>query len=384
MTLTTVMQRTKPELADITSLSRHRGLAISVYLAGHQGGAGTQPVRARLERALGQLKDKLEKAGVAEAERAALLAPMFDAAADPELEAGHREGFAMFRARDSFRQFVLPFAVEDAAYLEGRFEITPMLAYVTQPHECFVLALARKNLRLFRCGFDGAHEVPLPAEVCKSLEEFMATDQPDHSLRNASSAGPGGAVVAFGTGSERERQGRHMHDWCRSIAQGLRAVRGNVPLVVAGTDEERGTFRNACDDELVQPGLAMVPDKGATPNEIARAAMSLLREWVPEDRRQVIDTWRNLAGTPRGMSELTGIVRFASRGRVQHLVLTSTALEAGNVDHVTGYVPAAGEFVSKEDDLVNAAVVETLRHSGDVWLTPPERGLPKVAAVLRY
>ena len=66
----------------------------------------------------------------------------------------------------------------------------------------------------------------------------------------------------------------------------------------------------------------------------------------------------------RTLSEVSAIVRTAEQGRVHRLCVRSD-LEPG-------------------DDLINDAVVETLRAGGDVFVLPREKMSAPLAAILRY
>jgi hypothetical protein len=361
---------------------------VSFFLESHYGGAGTRPATTQLRALLAELSGKLDRTGLLPTDREALLDPIRGLLADEEMSRGHQDGFVLFRSPDAFFQFRLPWELKRAVYLEGRFHLIPLIERLSRPQECYVLALSRKNVRLLRCGPRGSQEVTVP-DMPLSLDEFAALDQPDHLLANASGAGPGRAPVSFTTGTDRERQRAHFHDFCRAIqlvvTPLLRAAR--TPLVVAATDDERARYHEvAYPDLLVEPGLSLSPDAGITDQEIAAVAMNQLRAWLPPVLRRSLAQYNSLAGSRRGPDELHSILRAAAQGRVHELFLVEGTRQVGDFDAMAGRIRWPGQFHSAGDDLVNAAAVETLRHHGEICVVPAEQWshTSSVAAVLRY
>ena len=77
--------------------------------------------------------------------------------------------------------------------------------------------------------------VELPKGTPKTLDEALGFNQPDHELMNRSSSGPStGAMrgVQFGTGSERETQHAHLHDFYRAVDRGVSRTSAFVPIPI--------------------------------------------------------------------------------------------------------------------------------------------------------
>jgi hypothetical protein len=86
-------------------------------------------------------------------------------------------------------------------------------------------------------------------------------------------------------------------------------------------------------------------------------------------------------GLSRRSDRTADIVKAAIEGRVLHLFVARG-------EHARGPAQGAGRvaYVYRNDDLMNAAMVEVLRHKGNVWLFEPDT-MPDgsaMAAVLRY
>ena len=81
-----------PELRELASLE---GICVSVYLSGHRGGAGSRPLRVRLNAMLAEAGRMLEQRGLGAADRDQLLAPLIARAGEKfyrDSKTSHIEG----------------------------------------------------------------------------------------------------------------------------------------------------------------------------------------------------------------------------------------------------------------------------------------------------
>lgn len=79
-------------------------------------------------------------------------------------------------------------------------------------------------------------------------------------------------------------------------------------------------------------------------------------------------------------------MKAAFDGRVSDLVLAEGAQYRGNFDEATQRVRGHKQAVAGDEDLLNAAAVQTILHSGQVFVVPANKvphGAPAVA-VFRY
>lgn len=356
----------------LETLAAGDGHCITIFLGSHKGGAGTKPGAQRLHAILPSLEKQARGSGMNEAEAAELFEPLHQLESDPALAAGHHDSFAIFRSRRFFEVLRVPGLPLEGAWLEQRFRITPVLERMALRPEFHLLTMTRRRVRLFHVELDEFREVPLPPGVIGYLDEFTAFDAPDHTLRNMSSSG-GGGKVAFGTGSEKEKEHAHFRDFCRALDRGLLATlkRADTPLMLAGTGPEVAIYRDVCDyGRLIEPAVTLSPDGGWSDAAIVQRAREIAAGWVSPDLARVLAQFERKNGTAHGISEAMAIAAAAAAGRVASLIITEGAR-----------MPEEGG-----GDLINAAACDTLRLSGNVWIVPaPAAGeMPLVAAILRY
>lgn len=376
-----------PSWGDLRELAEMAGPCVTLYLGGHKAGSGSRPMRVRLPALLTKAGEMLEQKGVAPTDRERLLEPLRALAADAGMAAGHADSLAVFRSSRVLRSFWLPWPVEDEAVVEARPCLRPLVPLLHPRRHFFLLALARQNTRLLECGPGFARVVPPPEGMPTSIEAFEGFDGPENSTGTspAGQSAGGSKGIRFGTSSFRDKQHHYLHDFCRAIDVKLKPVltgRG-WPLVLAGAPAELGAYRSANQwPGLVEEAVETSPDGGWTDVELGQHAREVIGRWQSAEERQALHHYER-AGREKRVQEMGAILEAAAAGRVQHLFLTSQAPQPGDVDRLTNRALLSGDFVGRGDDLANAALVETLRHGGEVWSVAPPDGAAD-CALLRF
>lgn len=386
-----LVEMKRMSLDSLEPIVRTRATCLSIYLPAYQRGANVGRSDVLLRSLTDLAKDKLLARGVSSCDVEDLLHPVLDFAREEFLQRGHHESLAIFRAPNRFDVFVLPFPVKESVTVGATFYIMPVLEQLAVPSDYWVLALSRKGVRLLHGTASEVQETKLPASVPATLEDFLAFAHPDRR-ENRSSSGPstgGRKAVSFGTGVDAESHDRYFRNYCVAIDAGLRSMLGAKPqpLVVMGASKEVGLYRSLSEFYYLTDPILRSPDDGAMPDEEIPARARMILAQLPSPPEQhAYEVTEKVMGTALSVDDLAGIVRFAQKGRVDTVFLSQGAMQTGDVDHLTGHVCLSGEYQAAEDDLYNAAAIETLRHSGHVWVVPRTRipGEAMAIARLRY
>lgn len=348
-----------------------RGPCITIVVPPHHPGA-QEGSRKALVHGLVRTAAEQMKGGELANKAAGLLAPLEEIAQESGVEAGGA-GFAIFRSPDYTARYYLPDGPVEKLVIADHFYLAPFVTDAFALHELYVLGLSTKKLRLFRYLNGECQEVPLPAPVPPSLEAAGGFDQPDHRLENRSASGPStGTMVGIrvGTLSDREAFPEYLHHFFEIVDRGLKATLGGKPLLLMGVHEEVAAYRRAAKYANIltpdYPGntdFLKTSDIAAVAANASRAHHQLLAERVFAEYLEMPDRGRTLADVP-------AVARAAGEGRVHRLCVRAGTEIAG----------PAGQ------DLVNAAVVETLRAGGEVFMLPPDKMQEDhpLAAILRY
>jgi hypothetical protein len=356
-------------------LAGGQGPCITIVVPSHHPGAPEGSRKALVHRLVRTAAEQMKRGKLA-SKAAELLAPIEEIAQESGVEAGGA-GFAIFRSPGYTARYYLPethgINPAEKLVIANHFYLTPFVTDAFALHDFFVLGLSTKQLRLFRYLNGECHELSLPTGVPSSLDAAGGFDQPDHDLENRSVSGPStGAMkgVHVGTLSDREKFPEYLHHFFEIVDRGLKPTLDGKPLLLMGVHEEVVAYRRTAkhahiltSDCLGSIDFLTLPDIAARAAKACRAHHQLIAERVLADYQEMPDRGRTLADVP-------AVVLAAAAGRVHRLCVRRGAEVAG----------------SNGEDLVNAAVVETLRAGGDVFILAQDQ-MPAehpLAAILRY
>jgi Bacterial archaeo-eukaryotic release factor family 3 len=278
----------------------------------------------------------------------------------------------IFRAPDCTLVDFWPDVLAPRVRVADEFLLLPLLPGVASDTGFWLLTLSMKSVRLYRGSGKGLAEVVLPQDIAKSLEGSDSGEDPDHSSRARSSAGPSvGNMkgVQFDTSNWNEHLPGRLHDFYKEVDRGIQAILTHdpQPLILAAVPRELAAYRkvNTCSPVLAG-AIHGSPDMLGTKilyeratqlmaSHSAMAAEGTLREMEEAANRGCL------------ISDCAEIVAAASAGSVDELVLTSEAPE-----------------LSQHEDAVNWAALATIRNSGRVRFLNSGQMPSGMAAILRF
>ena len=260
--------------------------------------------------------------------------------------------------------FRLPVKVEERFVYAGRFLVTPLLEELDKEPAFFVLELTSKGVQLVRAEEGNFEQRPLPDDCPSSFEQasFSAEPKPE---------------PAVGLNAGREHYLKYLRQVDRSLRRIIRPA--GLPLVLAGVAEDVSLFRSVCSySTVVGESVTLSPERFLASKMVTKAHEVVAR-WISPEQHKAIEEFES--GRRPVSADLNLIVRSSFEGRIQTLLMTPGATAVGDFGHIIKKFSAEGMT-----DLVNAAVVETIRHSGQVVLLPTPKMPVKVtvAAILRY
>lgn len=380
-------QTTPITMRQLKDLSGAAGPCITVLFPLHREDA--RQATAAAKDAIRAVEQRLEERNLERKLFDALMEPLRDL--PDEIEAAPGNSVVILRSPDLFQKYFVPQTLEESVTVGGHFHLLPLFPVLSESRPFYVLALSQKHIRLLRCTNTTSEEVELPASMPRTLDDFIQSDKPDHMLDNASASGPGtGSMtrVMFGTGAESERKGEHLLHFYkvvdRAITELLKA--DTAPLVIAGVDYELPVYRSvSAFPRLVEDAVHGAPD-GLKGGELHKRALEAVAGYWSKESVDALAMYEQFGGSERTSGSLKEIVKAAHDGRVLHLFVAEGIHYMGNFDDATHKVTAHREEQPGDEDLINAAAVETLRHAGNVFVLPTKQ-IPhgsQMAAVMRY
>jgi hypothetical protein len=374
-------------LNDLKEMAATTGPCITVLLPLHPEDKRQNP--ARLKGAVDKLQRNLSEWGFDREAIQELVRPISEISLDYERGTG---ALAIFRSIEGFRVFRLAKMIEEHVSVGENFYIRPLLTEIADDKVFYILALSQKDIRLLRCTDTSSEEVPLPDSVPKSVDERMQTDTPDHNLNNMQAVGQStGSMkgVISSTSTDREDKDEYLRIFYRSVARGMQDILRNErrPLVIAGVDYEIPIYRDVNEYEhLIEEAVKGAPN-GLKGGELHKRALEIVQPYFDQTLPRALNQFEKQGGTDRTSTGLKDIVKAAHEARVAHLFIADSARPVmGRFDEATHKVRTNSAPQLGEEDLINAAIAQTLVFGGQVHILPQSQ-MPQnsvQAAVLRY
>lgn len=377
---------------DLRQLIREaRFPAVSMYLPTGRD-AAAQHNAPRFRNLLRRAEALLRWSALSPREARDRLWALRELAESPDLWRHQQGGLAVFQSGRLSRFIRLPYPVEELVVVSGAFHLKPLLPLLSEPQECYVLALGKDSARLFLATRRSAVEVLPPGFPRSAKEAFPAQEEFQKGIQRH--RGPARGRPASGGLFHGHRTGKRDDErllrYFRAVDRGLKPLldREPAPLLLAAAEEHRALYRraNTCPrllDEALPGGGSR---EGTSADELRGDAWRLLDARTAREQAAAFKGMEEAIAHGRAAVDPDAAVAAARDGRVDSCAVAldrhrwkGPALE--------GRGPArGGALASAVPDLLDVAAVETLFHGGKVYAVPAERmpGRTPIAAILRY
>jgi len=351
-------------------LDPRRGPCVSAFLPTHRGGSEQDPTRYK--NLLRQAEDRLTAHGVRGPEAGDLLEPARELLADESFWRAQSDGLALFLAPGFQRRYRLPVAFPERVVVGDSFHVEPLLPLLNAGGRFYVLALSQKHVRLLQGTAHGVQDLDL-AGVPQGLAEalrFHDTDEPllFHTRPNGRHGGWSAIFHGHGVGIDDHKD--DLLAYFRAVDRGLHEIlrTERAPLVLASVEYLWPIYREANRyPHLLEGGIAGNPD-GLSAEELCRRALALVRPHWRRAQAEAAALYAQLLGTGRASADLPEVVQAAREGRVEILFVESGRRVWGRAE--TGAAHEREE--PGDEDLLNRATADTLRHGGTVYASAAE------------
>ena len=367
---------------ELKQFGKQTGPLVTI-LAAHTG--------SRLKKLAHEAERKLAERGYDEGAASALMQPLLAQIAKIGEESGTAgEGVALFATPGETHVYRLPRAQEETVAIGENFFVRPLIPFLNRDKEFYILAVAQKHTRLLKCTESTSEEVPLPKDTPATLHQDMQTDQPDHNQENRVSPGPSQGTtggVMFGTGTFKEDRDKYLAQWFKDLSRGVGHVLhdSSAPLVLCCVDYEQALYRvENSYPHLIEEGITGAPD-GFKGGEMHKRALEAMERHCDQKVEEALKRWNKQNGdaAKAGVKE---IVKASYEGRVLTLFVAESAQVMGSFNEATFSAEGSKESTPFDEDLLNAAAMQTMLHGGHVFVVAQSR-IPEnrpLAAIMRY
>lgn len=367
-------------------LSHRDGPCISLYMPVDLGPDRVKnPIR--LKNLLRRCDERLVDLGIAEDARRVILKPLVRGISNEAFFREPARGLALFRSRTFYAALPLPTPVTEAALVDDRFHIKPLLAFAGSRARFYVLALQLGRVRLFEGHQHALVEVDLDDVVPQSLGDAVSVDGDKtlqfHTVNQGHAADP----IYHGQGAGRDVQTAKIRRFFRIVDDKLQTYVSNAPgpVVLVGPEHLVPIFRDASRKlDLVTEAVMKNPE-GMTTAELLAAAWPLAAARV-DDERAALTRAKRLEGSDLVSHDLEEVVVAATDGRIEALFIPRDDHQWGEFDPKTRRVKRYDDKRDGADDLFDVAATSAYLTGASVFLVDPSQlpGRASVTGVFRY
>ncbi len=336
---------------------------VSVFLGVEQTAPGGAEDRLRLERLIAAAEAELREGGTRLPVVDEMLRPLRAMASrGPWRETGR--SVALYSAPGGiFHRFHLQAPLADQSFVATRFILWPLLREVGRQDRYALLAVSRKEVRLFGGDVGGLRRLRATSRL-PDFASLVADDETPVATRHLQRTG-GGPAAATGSrqrhGGLRGDRSARVNQWLHILAKAVDAELRDVaaPLVLAGVGEELAVLRARLKHPaIVASDLTGNPDRLAD-KQLHERALPLVRRWYDEGCSADVALFEQRADTAWVAVGSQDVLAAASEDRVGVLFLSAQA-DAGAqaaLDPVACDVWASGGRVHVVDEAPGGAQV---------------------------
>jgi hypothetical protein len=367
-------------------------LGASIFMPTHIRGAQIRQGPIRLLNLLTEVYDELTAIGLREAEAEAFIAPAQSLIDDYEFWQHQDQGLALFLDSEGLQQFRVPLPLTEQIVVGPGFHLRPLLPLLVADGRFYILTATAERVRLYtasRFSIAEVHDADLPVNRDADRSEPDYQHASPATRPRAGFAGTG-KVWAEGDRPRKWNESR-LADFARhtALAVGRRLAAHPQPLIIVADAKTAGQFKKVSGINAFGPLLAgVIPadPESMTPQQLHGAACTLMQEHLDGPRADAEEHLDTLLGRhdPRATDVIGEVVRAAYQGRVETIFLPEDETIWGRYEQDIDQIVTGSEI--QQDDLLEAAAVQTLHHGGAVHLLPKTYPTEPqtAAAVLRY
>lgn len=383
---------TQSDLSDLVSSgSAH---AVSMFLPTQTHGREVRQRRIRVKNLLGTARSKLSSAGLGDHDVDRLVAGATALVDDDDFWQHPDAGLAIFFDENGARSFTVPLPLDEQVIVGSDFELRPLLPLLATDGRFAILTVTADETKMFRASRHSITEdtsLSFPAGPAKAHgdSDYENPVQASPSNRpNVGTANISNAQVYGDSPPEfREARLRAYVEEVAAAVEGCLASDG-TPLVIVADADIAGMLRNSPRLHRCLAGTVDVNPTSLDAAALRKAAFEVVAKRFAAHQDDLLDRVAVHLGHDDGSatSALPDVVRGAHHARVDTLLIAEGYSVRGHYDPDADRVESGDAFEDSGTDLAAGAVIDVLRHGGNVCVVPPEQ-VPQgagMAALLRF
>jgi len=378
----------------VTLAARQEDAVVSIYLPVTSEPDKQDTNRIRLKNLAAAARAQLvENHGLRSPEADALLEPALSMLTNGRfpVDSG-ATGLALYLAANDHFVYTLPLPFQEQVVVGSRFYLKPLLPLLAQDGRFYILALSLGQVQLLESTLYGVHAVALGDGVPQSLDEAMQYDDPEQHLQwhTGTDSRPQRPAAFHGhgvTGEETKKE--NIHRYFQQIDAGLKPLLHDedTPLLLAAVDYLLPLYREANSYEHLLKETLQIDPQAMSARALHKLAWEkIFKPYLRQNQAAAVTRFNDLAETDWASADLSEVTLAAHDGQIDVLLAARHQKKWGLFDAEKRQVMLHDQPETGDDELIDLTAVQTLLHSGTVYLLPQEN-MPRqqpVAAIFRF
>jgi hypothetical protein len=369
---------------------------VSIYLPTQKAGSEIRQNHIRFKNLIREAEERLTAMSIRNTEAVDFLLPAMELD-ESDFWEHQKQGLVIFISRNVFRYYCLPIEFTELVVVSEQFHIKPLLHFINNDGEFYVLTLSQKNVKLFAGTGHSFREVEVE-NMPENLEGVLLEENIQKGVQHRIATSRGGTANPFqhpgsihGQGSpDQDKHQADILQFCYAVNQALheKLRDENAPLVLAGVEylfpiyQEANTYPHLLEENITgSPEIINV-------EQLHDQAWQIVKPLFQQNKKMAIEFYQQLAGegVTTVASDIKEIIPAAYYHRVDSLFVAVDELQWGKFDAENSTVELHREPEPEDEDMLDFAALHTLLNGGKIYTLKPEE-MPsdtKVAAIFRY
>jgi hypothetical protein len=302
------------------------------------------------------------------------------------------DGLAILASIERFEVFELHRSVPELVIVADSFHVKPLLRIVQSADRYHVLAVNRKEVKLYEGNRDALDQVELtqvPSTITAALgEELTEPYQGFHGVGPYHATG-GSAGIHHGRGQKKDDVDLDMERFFRIVDRGILdhySRPTGLPLLLAGLPHNIAGFRAVSHNRQILDAAIELDPESLTLEQLREHAWQSIEPIYLERLAELTDSYNLNRSRGLGAEDPAAIAAAAAMGRVGTLLIDAERLLPGKIDTATGKFERRALEDPEADDVLDDLAEAVVRMKGEAIVVPPQR-MPSttgVAAIYRF
>ncbi len=364
---------------------------ISIFMPTHRFGHEVNEKQDSivLKNHLQSLEKQLKEKSLSSKEIEQLLAPAYALYKDEAFWNYQNDGLAIYMAKDFIKTIQLPYAIEDALYVNDTFNIAPLIEAISNKENYYVLTLSKHDAKFYQGNAFSLSRYEVDG-LPNGMDDVVQFEEKEGKqlFRQGSKGGSGSANFhghGEGTLTDKDAIITYFQEVDRTLCAEVLHDK-NLPLLLAGVEYLLPIYKSISKYTHIVDEVLTGNHDFDKEHLLFEQVKELIIPHVTKLKMVALKNYHNQIATSLTASMPETILQASRYARVATLFVSKGQHIWGKFDETDGGIEIHKERQLGDECLISRASVNTFMHGGEVYCLPQEE-MPydsTIAAILRF